>query len=159
MSEMVIDYMNGAYVLRNERGEDVLTLSEGQSFEVKVRGQWCPVRLESGGYNGRHYVTAAGERGRLAICMQARLCQQAHRVSVKDMAAMTLEQARALWVGKEVESRVPLACGMVRGVVRDITHRGQVVFVYTPRLNKMSVVVMFPLERIGDVLAVGHVAA
>ena len=65
----------------------------------------------------------------------------------------------ALWIGKEVESRVPLACGMVRGVVRDITHRGQVVFVYTPRLNKMSVVVMFPLERIGDVLAVGHVAA
>ena len=159
MSEMVIDYVNGAYVLRNERGKDVLTLSEGQSFEVKVRGQWCQVCLASGGYNGRYYVTAAGERGRLALCMQARMYQQAPKMSVVDMAAMTLEQARALWVGKQVESRVPLACGRVHGVVRDITPGGHVVFVYTPHLNEVSVVVSFPLEQIGDVLAVGHVAA
>ena len=119
-------------------------------------GQWCQVRLESGGYNGRYYVTAAGERGRLAICMQARLCQKAH---VEDMAVMSLEQARAAWVGKEAESRVPLACGIVRGVVHDITQGGHVVFVYTPRLNEVSVVVSFPLEHIGDVLAVRYVAA
>ena len=43
MSEMVIDYVNGAYTLCNERGEHVLTLSVGQSFEVKVRGLWCQV--------------------------------------------------------------------------------------------------------------------
>ena len=71
---------------------------------------------------------------------------------------MTLVQARALWVGKQVESRVPLASGRVRGVVRDITQGGQVMFVYTPHLNDVSVVVSFPLERIGDVLAVEHVA-
>jgi hypothetical protein len=156
MSEMRINYQQGEYTLCNERGKHVLTLLVGQIFEVKVRGQWCQVRLESGGYNGRYYVTATGERGRLAICMQVRLCQQVH---VEDMASMTLEQARVLWVGKEVESLVPLACGMVSGMVRDITQGGQVVFVYTPRLNEVSVMVSFPLEHIGEILAVGHVAA
>ena len=156
MSEMRINYQQGEYSLCNERGEHVLTLLVGQIFEVKVCGQWCQVRLESGGYNGRYYVTARGERGRLAICMQVRLCQQAH---VEDMASMTLEQARVLWIGKEVESLVPLACGMVSGLVHDITQSGQVVFVYKPRLNEVSVMVSFPLEHIGEILAVGHVAA
>jgi hypothetical protein len=168
MSEMVIDYVKGEYTLRNDRGEHVLTLSVGQRFELKLHGQWCQVRLESGGYRGCYYIMAAGERGRLALCMQARMCQQirqvqqAHKVSVEDiegMAAMSLEQARAAWVGKEAESRVPLVCGMVRGVVRDITQRGQVVFVYTPRLNGVPVEVLFPFERIGEVLAAIHVAA
>lgn len=158
MSEMRINYVDGAhgeYTVRNERGEHVLTLSVGQSFELRLCGKWCQVHLESGGYRGCYFVTATGERGRLAVCMQARLCQQAY---VEDMAAMSLEQARTVWVGKEAESRVPLAGGMVRGVVRDITHRGQVVFVYTPHLNEVPVVVSFPLEHIGEVLAVGQAA-
>jgi Domain of unknown function (DUF5348) len=150
MREMRINYVDGAYTLCNDRGEHVLTLSVGQSFEVRLRGEWCRVRLESGGYGGRYYVTAAGERGRLAMCMQARMCKQVH---VEVEATMSLEQARSAWVGKQVESRVPLACGMVRGVVRDITQQEYVVFVYTPRLNTVPVVVSFPLERIGEVLA------
>ena len=156
MREMRINYRDGAYTLCNERGEDVLTLSVGQHLEVQVRGEWCQVRLESGGYNGRYYVTADGERGRLALCMQARMCQQ---VPDEEAVAMTLEQARAFWIGKQVKSRVPLACGRVWGVVRDITQDDHVVFVYSPRWNEVSVVVSFPLERIWDVLAVGHVAA
>jgi hypothetical protein len=156
MCEMVINCVNGRYTLRNERGDDVLTLSVGQHFEVMIRGQWCQVRLESGGYNGCYYVTADGECGRLALCMQARMCQQ---VPGEQAAWTKLEQARAFWIGKHVESRVPLACGMVRGVVRDITQGGFVVFVYTPRLNEVPVVVSFPLERIGDVLVMGFAAA
>ena len=52
MSEMVINCVNGSYTLRNERGEDVLALLVGQHFEVLIRGEWCQVRLESGGYKG-----------------------------------------------------------------------------------------------------------
>jgi len=141
----------------NERDEEVLVLSVGQRFEVMIHGEWCQVRLESGGYRGRYYVTATGERGRLALCMAARLCQQSHEGSVQqDMATMSLEQARAIWVGKQVKSLVPLACGVVRGVVREITQRGYVVFVYSPCLNEVAVMVSFPFERIGDVLEVRH---
>jgi len=155
-SGTIINYMDGEYTLCNNRGENVLTLSVGQSFELKLHDEWCRVRLESGGYKGRYYITAAGECGRLAVCMKARMCQQ---VQVEETAAMLLDQARAAWVGKEVESRVPLACGMVRGVVREITPRGQVVFVYSPHLNGVPVLVLFPIERIGEVLALAHVAA
>ncbi len=156
MSEMIINCVHGEFTLRNDKGENVLTLSEGQSFELRLHGEWCRVRLESGGYMGRYYVTVEGERGRLAVCMKARMCHQVH---VEETVAMSLDQARAAWVGKEVESRVPLACGMVRGVVREITQRGQVVFVYSPHLNGVPVVVSFPLECIGEVLTVAHAAA
>jgi len=156
MSEMVITCVNGSYILRDERSEHVLTLSVGQDFEVLIRGEWCQVRLESGGYNGRYYVTTDSERGRLALCMKARMCQQ---VPVQEAVAMTLEQAQAFWIGKQVESRVLLACGRVHGVVHDITQGGSVLFVYTPHFNEVPVVVTFPLERIRDVLAVGHAVA
>src|SRR5579864_1670008 len=150
-SEMSINCVNGDYTIRNEKGVDVVTLSVGGHFELKLRGEWCRVRLESGGYNGRYYLTAEGERGRLAVCMKARICQQ---VAGEQAAKGPLNQARAAWVGKSVESRVALAGGQVRGVVREITERGKVVFVYTPRCNEVPVVVSFPVERVAEVLQV-----
>jgi hypothetical protein len=155
MGEMMINCVNGEYTIRNDKGENVLMLSVAQSFELRLHGAWCRVRLESGGYKGRYYITATGERGRLAVCMEVRMCQQ---VQVEETSATSLDQARVAWVGKDVESRVPLACGMVRGVVREITQRGQVVFVYSPRLNRVHVVVLFPIERVGEVLTLAHVA-
>jgi Domain of unknown function (DUF5348) len=155
-SETIINCVDGEYTLRNNKGKNVLTLSVGMSFELKLRGEWCRVHLESGGYKGRYYVTAAGERGRLALGMEARTCEQ---VQIVETAVVPLDQARAAWVGKDVESRVPLAGGLVRGVVREITQWGQVVFVYSPRLNGVPVVVSFPVERVGEVLALASVAA
>jgi hypothetical protein len=72
---IIINYADGEYTLCNDQGQDVMTLSVGTCFELKLRGQWCRVRLESGGYKGRYYVTEAGERGRLALCMEARACE------------------------------------------------------------------------------------
>ena len=133
-----------------------VSVAVGESFEVKLHDEWCRVRLESGGYKGRYYLTASGERGRLALGMQARPCEQVHSEPV---GPVVLTQARALWVGKAVQSRVPLADGLVRGVVREITEWGKVVLVYTPRLNEVPVIVSFPLERVGEVLALASVAA
>jgi hypothetical protein len=160
MSETSINFVGGEFTLRNEKGENVLTLAVGMSFELKLRGEWCRVRLESGGYKGRYYITAAGERGRLALCMEARMCEQVQMPRLgEETAVVRLEQVRIAWVGKDVESRIPLAGGVVRGVVREITERGQVVFVYLPRLNGVPVVVSFPVERVGEVLALASVAA
>ena len=71
----IINYVDGEYTLLNDQGQDVMTLSVGTCFELKLRGQWCRVRMGGGGYKGRYYVTAAGERGRLALCMEARTCE------------------------------------------------------------------------------------
>jgi len=65
-----------------------------------------------------------------------------------------LEQVRVMWVGKPVETRVPVAGGLVRGVVREITACGKVVFVYRSRLNGVPVVVSFPVGRLTEVLHV-----
>src|SRR5579859_7738044 len=75
MSDMIINYVDGEYTLRNDKGVDVVTLSVGDVFELKLYGEWCRVRLASGGYKGRYYVTDAGEHGRLALCMEARVCE------------------------------------------------------------------------------------
>lgn len=148
-SELIINCVDGEYTLRNDKGLDLMTLSVGEHFEIKLRGEWCRVQLQSGGYNGRYYLTAEGERGRLAVCMKARPCQQ---VTHEETAAVSLEQVRAAWVGKAVESRVALAGGQVCGIVREITERGKVIFVYTPRFNEVPVVVSFPVERLTEVL-------
>src|SRR6266567_4610181 len=123
-----ISAIAGEITLRGGTGQAVVTISVavGENFEVKLRGQWCRVRLESGGYKGRYYLTASGERGRLALGMEARPCEQ---VQSEQMGPVVLDQARAVWVGKAVESRIPLAGGLVRGVVREITERGKVVLV------------------------------
>ncbi len=88
--------------------------------------------------------------------MEARPCEE---TQPEPVGPVVLDQARAVWVGKAVESRVPLAGGLVRGVVREITEWGKVVLVYTPRLNEVPVIVSFPLERVGQVLALASVAA
>src|SRR5579864_1740629 len=116
-SELRVSTAGDEYTLRNEKGVDVMTLSVGDCFQMQLRGEWHEVWLERGGYNGRYYVTAEGERGRLAVCMKARICQQ---VPGEQAAPSPLEQVRAAWVGQSVESRVALACGLVRGVVREI---------------------------------------
>jgi Domain of unknown function (DUF5348) len=159
-SEMRISMVDGAYTLRDEKGVDVVTLTVGERFEVQLRGVWCQVRLESGGYMGRYYVTADGERGRLAVSMQARPCEHVSaQLHVEEPMAASLEQARATWVGKEVESRIPLAGGLVHGVVREITEQGQMVVIYTPPLNGVPVVVTFPVERVREVLTEACAAA
>src|SRR5438270_8033123 len=107
-----------AYTLRDEKGVDVVTLVVGERFELHLRGVWCQVHLESGGYQGRYYVTGDGECGRLAVGMQARPCEHAQGPLPGEVTTVaSLEQARGAWVGKTVESRVPLAGGLVRGVV------------------------------------------
>lgn len=150
---MRISMSDGAYTLRNEHGVDVVTLTVEECFEIQLRGAWCQVRLESGGYQGRYYVTADGERGRLAVSMLAKPCEYVPVQSDVEAPLMAwLERARAAWVGKEVESRVPLAGGLIRGVVREITEQGQVVLVYTPQLNGVPVVVSFPIECVEEIL-------
>jgi hypothetical protein len=92
--------------------------------------------------------------------MQARPCEHVSaRLHVEEALAASLEQARTAWVGKEVESRVPLAGGLVRGVVSEITEQGQVVMVYTPQLNGVPVVVSFPVEHVREVLTEACAAA
>ena len=155
--EMRISLVEGAYTLRDEKGVDVVTLAVGERFELQLRGVWCQVRLESGGYQGRYYITVDGECGRLAVGMPARLCEDVP-LPGETMTEASLEQARAAWVGKTVESRVPLAGGMVRGVVREITEQGHVVMLYTPPMNAVPVVVTVPVERVEDLLALASVA-
>src|SRR5205823_3856753 len=128
-SDMRISMVDGAYTLRDEKGVDVVTLVVGERFELHLHGEWCQVRLESGGYMGRYYVTVDGECGRLAVGMPARQCEYV-QVPGEATTEASLEQARAAWVGKPVESRVPLAGGLVRGVVCEITEQGHVVVVY-----------------------------
>jgi hypothetical protein len=154
-----ISMVDGAYTLRDKQGVDVVTLSVGERFEVQLRGEWCQVRLESGGYKGRYYSRADGEGGRLAVGMQARPCEHVQvQLPVEETTGASLEQARVAWVGKTVESRVPLAGGMVRGIVREITEQGYVVVLYTPPLNGVPVVASFPVERVGDILSLASAA-
>ncbi len=156
--EMRICAIEGEVMLRGRKGQEVVTISVavGESFEVKLRGDWCQMRLASGGYKGRYSITASGECERLALGMEARPCEA---VQPEQAGPVVLDQVRAVWVGKAVESRVPLASGVVRGVVREITDRGRVVLVYTPPLNQVPVIVSFPVERVGEVLALASVAA
>ena len=155
--EMRISLVDGVYTLRDEKGVDVVTLAVGEHFEVQLRGVWCQVRLESGGYQGRYYVTVEGECGRLAVGMKARQCEDV-QVLGEAMTEAFLEQARVAWIGKTVESRVPLAGGMVRGVVHEITDQGQMVVLYTPPLNGVPVVVKVPVEQVADLLALASAA-
>ena len=157
--EMRISLVDGVYTLRDEKGVDVVTLSVGERFELQLRGEWCQVHLESGGYQGRYYVTVEGECGRLAVGMPARPWEDVQGpVPGEATPAVSLEQARAVWVGKTVESRVPLAGGMVRGVVHEITDQGQMVVLYTPPLNGVPVMVTVPVERVEDLLSLASAA-
>ena len=151
-NEMRISLVEGAYTLRDEKGVDVVTLAVGERFELHLHGVWCQVRLESGGYRGQYYLTVDGECGRLAVGMPAKPCEDVP-LPGEAMTEASLEQARAAWVGQTVESRVPLAGGMVRGVVHEITDQGQMVVLYTPPLNGVPVVVTVPLERVAELLA------
>jgi hypothetical protein len=44
----------------------------GEVVELRLGGQWVPVRLACGGYRGWYYVMPDGHRGRLAVCMRVR---------------------------------------------------------------------------------------
>jgi hypothetical protein len=153
-NEQRISLVDGAFTLRDKKGVDLVTLAVESQFEVQLRGGWYQVRLESGGYRGLYSVTADGERGRLAISMRARLCEAVPEPVQSEEAREALEQARAIWVGQCVESRVPFAGGFVRGVVREITEQGEVVVVYTPDVSGVLVIATVPVERVEDVLAV-----
>ena len=71
--ERVVGFESGRYVLIGERGMGTYILSAGDVFELYIRGDFQPVRVESGGYHGWYYVTADGQPARFALGMRARL--------------------------------------------------------------------------------------
>lgn len=149
--KLTVGYSDGQYVLVDTHGFIVAKLVPGAVFEVWMNGQWQAVSLHSGGYQGCYYLTTNGERGRLALCMRVRLGQ----ASICDEQAQgsPLEEVRRLWLGKQAQSKIALAGGYVRGEVREVTQRGMVVFVYSPRLNAVPVRLVFPVEQMSEVLA------
>jgi hypothetical protein len=94
--------------------------------------------------------------------MKARSCQvpgQAASTAEPVVVLSPVEVARLVWVGRMAGSRVPLACGVVRGVVQAITDGGVVRFVYRPCSSEVPVIASLPLERIDEVLALVTVEA
>ncbi len=148
-----IGYLETQYVVVDTQGSVVAVLAPGVMCEVWMGGQWQAVRLQSGGYRGCYYETPQGTRGRLALCMGVRLCQVLAQGS-NETGLPPGEQRRLSWVGKQVQSKIPLACGSVRGEVLDVTAQGMVLFAYVSPLGGISVRVRFPVERIDEVLAV-----
>ncbi len=71
--ERVVGFESGRFVLIGERGMGTYILSAGDVFELDIQGQFQPVRVASGGYNGWYYVTADGQPARFALGMRARL--------------------------------------------------------------------------------------
>ena len=151
--KIVVGYLDDHYVMLDDSGTVVTVLAPGMRFEIWMGGEWQAVRLESGGYRGCYYVTSGGERGRLALCMRARLCEADAAPGEQEEVPLPLEQLRLVWVGKQARNRVPLAGGYVCGEVRQVTDRGLVLFVYTPPLNPVCVRARFPVERLFEVLA------
>ncbi len=149
-TRLFVGYDGASYVLLNKQGQQVHVLAVGDVIEVQMGDTWCRVRVESGGYKGFYYVTSQGRRGRFALCMQVRRVEQ--QVAAPVVQGSSLEQLRLAWVGRRVQSRVPLAVGYVCGVVREITERGQAIFVYTPRANGVPVVATLPVSRLNDFL-------
>ncbi len=85
--------------------------------------------------------------------MGVRLCQvRAERSN--ERSPVSVEQIRLTWVGKRVQNKVPLAAGSVCGEVLGVTKRVMVVFGYTSPVGSVPVSVLFPVERIEEVLAV-----
>ena len=72
-NDRFVNFENGRYVLTGERGMGTYILSAGDVFELDIQGQFQPVRVASGGYNGWYYVTADGQPARFALGMRARL--------------------------------------------------------------------------------------
>jgi Domain of unknown function (DUF5348) len=100
---MVVGYLDDHYVLLDTTGTVVTVLAPGMMFEIWMGGEWQAVRLESGGYRGCYYVTSGGERGRLALCMRARLCEADAAPGEQEEVSLPLEQLRLVWVGKQVQ--------------------------------------------------------
>jgi hypothetical protein len=155
MQRIAFDRAQERYVMVDERGRVVEVLEAGVVVEVFTGSQWQAVRLCSGGYRGWYYETLAGERGRLALCMPVRQVDLS-RVSVE---RWPLEWVRAAWVGQWVQSRVPFALGMVRGVVEEITARGLVIFWYWRPQSPTFVMARFPVERLPELLEPVEVSA
>src|SRR6266536_4118099 len=147
---LLVGYDGGSYVLLNKQGQQVHRLLAGNVIEVQIGSTWHRARVESGGYKGFYYMTSQGRPGRFALCMQVRMVEQQALASVVQVSP--LEQLRLAWVGRRVQSRVPLAVGYVCGVVREITERGQAIFVYTPRANGVPVVATLAVSRLDDFL-------
>ena len=72
-TEGILGFALGQYLLIGQHDGDQHCIQAGDVFEVHISGQWQAVRMESGGYKGWYFVTADGERIRLALCMKARL--------------------------------------------------------------------------------------
>ena len=72
-TEGILGYALGHYLLIGQHDGDQHCIQADDVFEVHISGQWQAVRMESGGYKGWYFVTADGERIRLALCMKARL--------------------------------------------------------------------------------------
>ncbi len=149
-TRLFVGYDGGSYVLLGKQGQQVHQLVVGDVIEVQIGSTWHRARVESGGYKGFYYVTSQGQRGRFALCMQVRRIEQQVLASV--VQGSPLEQLRLAWVGRRVQSRVPLAVGYVYGVVREITERGQAMFVYMSRANGVPVVATLPVSRLDDFL-------
>ncbi len=149
-TRLFVGYGGGSYVLLNKQGQQVHQLVVGDVIEVQIGSTWHRARVESGSYKGFYYVTSQGHPGRFALCMQVRRVEQ--QVLPSEVQVSPLEQLRLAWVGRRVQSRVPLAVGYVYGVVREITERGQAIFVYTPRANGVPVVATLPVSRLDDFL-------
>ena len=148
-----IGYTGTQYVAVDVHGSVVAVLAPGAVCEVCIGSQWQAVSLHSGGYRVCYYETPQGIRGRLAVAMAVRLCQVRTEGCTKTGQA-SVEQLRLTWVGKQAQSKVPLAVGLVCGKVLDVTKRGMVLFGYTSPVGSVPVRVTFPVERIDEVLAV-----
>lgn len=73
-TEGMVTYRSGwcKLVLHEGRPRGVRYFRMGEVVELRLGGQWVPVRMACGGYRGWYYVTPQGCRGRLAVCMRVR---------------------------------------------------------------------------------------
>ncbi len=151
--KLCIGYTAGQYVAVDVHGSVVAVLAPGAVCEVCIGNQWQAVRRHSGGYRGCYYETPQGVRGRFALCMGVRLCQVCAE-GCTETGRSSVEHVRLTWVGKQAQTKVPLAAGSVCGEVLDVTKWGMVLFGYTSPVGSVPVRVTFPVERIDEVLAV-----
>jgi hypothetical protein len=84
-NERYVGFEAGRYVLVGQRGMGTYILTAGDVIELFIQGRYQPVRVASGGYRGWYYITADGQRARLAISMQARLLPASKKADVNQI--------------------------------------------------------------------------
>jgi hypothetical protein len=87
----LVSYQIDRYILIDVHNIGVRTFSVDDAFELFLDGRWQTVILKSGGYKGWYYVTASGERARLALGMR---CRQLILVKVTVTIEMTTEKKK-----------------------------------------------------------------